>query len=183
MGECYCGGVTRGWGRATHRLMINYVTVFPYCYKLHSLHFMCNLRVRTARTTLTHGRCRASSGPCRLNLTQAAGGWRSCAEGVPTGQSAASASSVLSSEKHRKDSKFIPPVPLLPFMSSSSEYAPLVDNLHRFTHTYHLTESNKWWTKCTLRYWTALTKAAEHKLLIVKLGRKKFQRSSKAHES
>lgn len=75
-------------GRATHRLMTTYVTVVPYCYKLHSvqLDMMCNLRAVLLAL-----------------LMQAAGGWRSCAEGVPVGRSAASASSVLSSEEHRKD--------------------------------------------------------------------------------
>lgn len=39
-----------------------------------------------------------------VDLTQAAEGWRSCAEGVPKGRSAASASSALSSEGNREGS-------------------------------------------------------------------------------
>lgn len=119
-----------------------------------------------------------------LNLMQAAVGWCSCAVGAPAGQFAASASSVLSSEKDRKKRlvlpQFIPPV------SSSSEYSlrPLqVSSAHWFIYLRRLTEC----TPNTPLYLTVpiylLTNAADYNLLIMKPGRHKFQRSSKAHES
>lgn len=159
---------------------------------------MCSLWARTARSVQTRSRCWAASGMRQLNLMQAAGGWHSCAEGVPTGQSAASASSVLSSEEHRKDRflKTIPPVPPFPFPLNTPA-ASLIYSLHRFILSCHFTETNKCCTK-SAHCWTEtdafeilpasssplpclLTKAAEYKLLILKLSQKKFQRSSKAH--
>lgn len=63
VGECYC------WGRATHRLMPNYVTVFAYCYKLHSVQYtLCEDRTLHPDTQpMQNGfRARVGSFLCRL---------------------------------------------------------------------------------------------------------------------
>lgn len=101
-------GVTCAWDRATHRLMTTYVTVFPYRYKLnaHSGKHTCCAASERLHALSRHNRCWTASEPRLVDLMQAAGGWRSCAEGVPTGQSAASASSVLSSEDHTQEISF-----------------------------------------------------------------------------
>lgn len=137
-------GVTCAWGRATHCLMTTYVTVFPYRYKLtltlSTVHVKRSLWKRLRPHTQSMLNCFRA---VLVDLMQAAGGWRSCAEGVPAGQSAASASSVLSSEDDREDRslKIIPPVPLLARASSSSVHAGTFSALqssliHSFTPLY-----------------------------------------------
>lgn len=51
-------GVTCAWGRATHRLITTYVTVFPYRYKLHShlVHMRCDLWMQ-GRVSGAHAGC------------------------------------------------------------------------------------------------------------------------------
>lgn len=178
--------------------MTTYVTVFPYCYKLHSHSVRYTLCAASewglhtpSRQTQTPSQ--ASSGPCQLNLTQAAGGWHSCAEGVPTGQSAASVSSVPSSEWHRKDKKSF-------HLYLCRHPRPVLLNtlhIHQFILSHHFTETMlKLCMRCSTEtdafeilsassstLFCVLTEAAQYKRLILKPRRKKFQRSSKAPES
>lgn len=170
----------------------------------------------------TQSRCWGASVPCGWagggdDLMQAAGGWRSCAEGVLTSQSAASASSVLSSEEQRERererehedllvfvlNKTTHPVPLLLMHESSVRPRVTVGSFSdwrrssggvSFCHvstntvqTLHNAElkidSSEILPSYSSKMWSPLTKAAVYKLLILKLNQKKFQRSSKAHQS
>lgn len=93
-------GVTPAWGRATHRLTTTYITAFPYRVTF-------TLKSHTDVKTWRSERCvQTPTGAAWMaaaaEFTQAAGGWCSCAAGVPTGRSAASASSVRSSEEDRE---------------------------------------------------------------------------------
>lgn len=96
--------------------------------------------------------------PARPLSMPAAAGWRSCAAGVPAGRSAASVSSAPSSEKEKNRRDQQPPCThliLLVLWSSAAFNAA------------------RW----------LVTKAAEYQTLRLKLGCKKFQRSSKVRES
>ena len=144
-------GVTRAWGRATRCLRTTYITVFPYrfFFKLlsHSVLHTWSATLAWGAHALVHtaSRCREVSRVPGV-FTQAAGGWRSCAEGVPIGRSAASASSAPSSEDDRK----VRPAGahILPLLNVQ---ASLIYSLDWFRCLCHFAETNKCRTKlCTL---------------------------------
>lgn len=140
----------------------------------------------------------SSSQTLSADLMRAVGGWRSCAEGVPTGQSAASASSALSSEDHREVRCFCFVRSFVQvWTSSSAEHVSELpwttmfvctvfrSTLQKLRHTNAMrgateTDSSEILPALSSTLPARLTKAAQYGGLILKLSRLKFQRSSTA---